>query len=529
MIESALNLASRPAIALPLSLLAIYVVYQVFLKPSGLPDVPIIGAREGDWFPLLQAKIRNTLDVKAALNSSYTQYRNRPAILPLLDGGNCVMLPRSDTKFASEQPTNVLSMHAAAEANLLTDYTTMDPSLTHDPIHLDLVTGALTKEIGNLVPDIADEIEYCFNKHLGSDAAWREVCVYETLQRILSGVTNRVFVSLPLCRNEELLKTGVAFAQDIPFSSLLLKAFPSFIRPVVAPLVTLPNRIHTRKFESILAPEIKARLEKYDAREQDVDGPSKNSKHEHNDFLQWLITQSKEIGNPKNWQTGALAQRVLLLNFAAIHTSTFAITHALLDIASSPPELISELREEVQSVLQSHGNTWSKRGLAQMEKLDSAIRESQRKNSFVAIGIGRIVVAEEGVTFPSGVHVPKGLPIAVPGYSVHQDSEVYPEPKKYQPLRFYNARHNEADDYVKRARNAFPTATTDFLGWGLGRNACPGRFFASNEIKMMIAFILLHYDIDHLSERPRNTWIAQNRVPPMKATLRIRRITGASA
>ncbi|KAM0229976.1 hypothetical protein ACHAP5_011493 [Fusarium lateritium] len=515
----ALNMASRPTIAAPLILLVSYIVYRLFFKPSGLPELPIVGARKSDWFPILQAKIRNTFDVKAALNSAKIQYKGQAVILPLLDGGNIVYLPRSDTKFASEQPVNALSMHESAQKDLQTDYTTMDPSLTHDPIHLELVATTLTKEVGNLIPDLADEIEHCFNQHWGNDEDWKEVCVFETMQQMLSGVTNRAFVGFPLCRNEEILKLGVAFAQDIPLSAAILKPFPSIIKPFVAPLITLPNRIHTRKFEKLLAPAIKSRLEEYDVQEHGDNG----TRPDRNDFLQWSIEQAKEKGNPKNWKPSAIAQRILLLNFAAIHTTTFAATHALLDIASSSPELITELRHEIESVLQQHGNKWNKRAVAQLEKIDSAIRESQRKNSIVAIGVLREVVAKDGVTFPSGTHVPKGLRIGVPGYSVHQDSEVYTDPNTYVPLRFYDARQNETDEYVKSARNALPTATKDFLAWGLGRNACPGRFFASNEIKMMIAYALLNYDIGHLAERPRNTWIAQNRIPPMKATLKIRK------
>ncbi|KAF9779922.1 hypothetical protein IL306_001092 [Fusarium sp. DS 682] len=416
----------------------------------------------------------------------------------------------------SEQPVNMLSMHESAQEDLQTDYTTMDPSLTRDPIHLELIGSTLTKEIGNLIPDLADEIEHCVNKYLGNSNDWTEVCVMETAQKMLSGITNRAFLGFPLCRNEEMLKLGIAFAQDIPVSSMMMKFFPRFIKPLVAPLITWSNRIHTRQFEKILEPEIKARLEEYDMQEDD-------DKSDRNDFLQWSIEQAKDIGNPKNWQVSALAQRILLLNFASIHTTTFAVTHTLLDIAASSPNLILELRDEIESVLGQHNNNWNKRAVAQLEKLDSAIRESQRKNSLVIVGVLRTVVAEKGVTFPSGTHVPKGLRIAVPGYSVLQDSEIYPEPKAYKPLRFYESRQNDADEYVKSARNALPTATQHFLAWGLGRNACPGRFFASNEIKMLIAYILLNYDIEHLPERPRNTWIAQNRIPPMKATLRIRK------
>jgi cytochrome P450 len=517
--------APRPAISGPLLLIVAWVVYQLFFKPSALPDVPIIGARQGDWSPMWQAKIRNFLDIKSALNSSYAQYPNQAAILPVLDAGNLVLLPRSDTTFVSDQPESVLNMHDQAQDNLQTDYTTMDPSLTHEPLHLNLIVSTMTKEIANLVPDLAEEIEYCFEHHLGNDPEWREVVIYGAMQQVLSGVTNRALVGYPLCRNQKVLDMGVAFAQDIPLSSTLLRCVPSFAKPLVAPLITLPNRIHTRKFERLLAPEIEDRLQQIGLRPGPGKGSSseKNDGRRRNDFLQWSIDQAKAIGNPKNWQPSALAQRALLLNFAAIHTSTFAMTHVVLDLASSPAEVIVELRREAADMLKEHGGRWTKRGLAQLEKLDSAIRESQRKNSFVGLGIMRKVVAEEGVTFPSGVYVRKGNSVCVPGYSVFQDSTVYKDPKLYKPFRFYEARVNETDGYVKSARNAFPTASPEFLGWGLGRNACPGRFFASNEIKMMLAYLLLNYDIEPLESRPRNVWIGMNRIPPMKATIRIRR------
>ncbi|KAL3595806.1 hypothetical protein FPOAC2_10174 [Fusarium poae] len=522
MIQAATDFLSRPAIAGPLIVFLAYTIYQLFLKPSNLPDLPIIGARKGDWFPLFQARIRNSLDVKAVLNSSYAQYKNQATILPLLDGGNVIFLPRSDTKFASEQPTDELSMHKSVEHDLQTDWTTMDPSLTHDPIHLDLVLTRLTKEVGNLIPHLADELEHVVGKHWGTSSDWTEICIFEKTQQITSAMSNRAFVGFPLCRNEEMLDMGIAFAQDIPISSMLLKPFPNFLKPLVAPIIALPNRIHNKKFERILKPEIQARLAEYDAQATESEKPPKSNR---NDYLQWLIEQAKDIGNPKNWKVSALSERVLLLNFASIHTTTFSVTHALLDIAASPPELITELRDEIRSVLRQHDGQWNKRAVAQLEKLDSAIRESQRKNSIVSVAVSRTVVAEKGVTFPSGTHVAKGHRIAVPGYSVLQDSEIYPEPKTFKPLRFYDARKDEKDGYVKSARNALPTTSKDFLAWGLGRNACPGRFFASNEIKMMLAYMLLNYDIEHLEKRPRNTWIVQNRIPPMKATLKIRRVS----
>jgi cytochrome P450 len=36
-----------------------------------------------------------------------------------------------------------------------------------------------------------------------------------------------------------------------------------------------------------------------------------------------------------------------------------------------------------------------------------------------------------------------------------------------------------------------------YFQFGYGRHACPGRFFAANEIKMMVANFVLAYDMRH--------------------------------
>ncbi|KAF7352017.1 hypothetical protein MVEN_01163900 [Mycena venus] len=46
-----------------------------------------------------------------------------------------------------------------------------------------------------------------------------------------------------------------------------------------------------------------------------------------------------------------------------------------------------------------------------------------------------------------------------------------------------------------------------YLSFGLGRHACPGRFFAVNELKLMLAHILENYDLKlDGPTRPPNEW-----------------------
>lgn len=38
------------------------------------------------------------------------------------------------------------------------------------------------------------------------------------------------------------------------------------------------------------------------------------------------------------------------------------------------------------------------------------------------------------------------------------------------------------------------TVTPDFIAFGFGTHACPGRFFAAHEAKLMMCHLLLKYD-----------------------------------
>ncbi|KAF8964278.1 cytochrome P450 [Flammula alnicola] len=48
----------------------------------------------------------------------------------------------------------------------------------------------------------------------------------------------------------------------------------------------------------------------------------------------------------------------------------------------------------------------------------------------------------------------------------------------------------------------------NYVTFGTGRHACPGRFFAVNELKAMLAHVLLTYDVKLPDDgpRPENVW-----------------------
>ncbi|CAJ2508256.1 Uu.00g094420.m01.CDS01 [Anthostomella pinea] len=529
-----LDVLTRPAVLAPALLVAGYVLYQL-LRPSRLPQLPIIGAKPGEWFPLTRARWRNAKDMKTAVEVAYSQYRDQACIMPIAGAADHVMLPPRELQWLVDQPDLDISMHDQIMYTLQLDHTLTDPELGRNPVHVSLVSGLLTRETGNLVPELIDEIEHVVDELWGLDGSFRTICVYDTLKRIIGQATNRVFVGLPLCRDAALLEAGMAFAQDVPLTSTVLRFIWPPMRPFVAPLLTLPNRIHTNQFYKIMRPEVLRRLADYDARQRtgtDATGAEKKALPS-NDFLQWSVNQAHASGDPYMSKPDTLAGRILLLNFASIHTSSFAITHAILDLASSRQEYIDELRDEITTVLAEHGGEWNKRALAAMPKLDSVFRESQRVNSFVTLASIRSVVKPEGVTTPSGLKIPKGLMVCAPSYPVFHDPELYPDPHVFKPFRFAEKRIVPAEanangdapssSYVQRARQAFASTSPEYTAFGHGRHACPGRFFASSELKLMLAYLVTNYDFEIQERRAENLWFGMNRIPPMAANIRIRR------
>ncbi|KAM0808340.1 putative Cytochrome P450 [Seiridium cardinale] len=513
----------RPAVLAPSLFVVGWLIYQL-LRPSKLPQLPVVGARPGEWFSLFRARWRNARDMRDATLVAYKQYRNRTCIMPIAGGNDNVVLPVHEFQWLIDQPDSVLSMHASTTADLQLKHTIVDPQwVIENPVHHHLISTTLTRETGNLIPSLHDELRHSLDELWGKDTLeYKEIVVWEVMQRVIGQVTNRVFVGLPMCRDVELLKTGISCAQDIPLTATLLRFVWEPLRPLVGLVITLPSRIHTNRFYRILKPEIERRLKTYDA--QHVDPEAKASSQEPNDFLQWSIHQAKASGDPYMWKPFTLAGRIMLLNFASIHTSSFAITHVLLDLACSNPEYIDELREEIQEVLAAHNGQWNKRALAAMSKLDSTMRESQRLNSFVTLATSRTVVAPNGIKTPSGIHVPRGARVCAQSYPVFHDPDLYSHPYEFRPFRFAEKRTSGGEGtYIEKARQAWATTSTEYTAFGHGRHACPGRFFASSELKLMLAYILMNFDFEMQEKRPDNVWFGMNRMPPMKATLRIKR------
>lgn len=104
----------------------------------------------------------------------------------------------------------------------------------------------------------------------------------------------------------------------------------------------------------------------------------------------------------------------------------------------------------------------------------------------------------KNISLTNGMHIPKNSVVEINWNGIARDEEHYPDPDKFDALRFYNPRiDKEYNPSAKGMDGAaqFTNVSTTHLTWNYGRRACPGRFFASNVIKLIFAELLLNYEI----------------------------------
>jgi cytochrome P450 len=98
-------------------------------------------------------------------------------------------------------------------------------------------------------------------------------------------------------------------------------------------------------------------------------------------------------------------------------------------------------------------------------------------------------VAQETVTLTDGTVIPKGAGLGIP-ITAMTDEKFHKDPLTFDGHRFYNLRQQPGNE----TKYQFVTTSNEHISFGHGKHACPGRFFASNEIKIALVQMLTTYD-----------------------------------
>ncbi|KAF9566781.1 cytochrome P450 [Agrocybe pediades] len=375
---------------------------------------------------------------------------------------------------------------------------TMDEHQLSTPYQARVLRTDVNRAIPSYVPEILDESMLAMDETF-KDSDSNGLVVFDTMTHLIARISNRVIFGQELCRNEHFLHVVVKFAETIALIAPFIHWSPSFLRPLV--YFILSSIFGGKKAPlRYVVPFLQRRIHELQT------GEAKSN------LVSDYIVQS---AMPQESVTG-IAVRLLNIEFGSIHTSSIFITQTLFEIALLSKEDIESMRSEIREALDSEGG-WTKPALDKFYMVDSALREIGRCYGLMHFALPR--VALETCDLGDGTYVPANSKVAIDMKAIHFDPQIYPDPHKCDLFRFSNLRVKEG---VDSSKYGFTTVDSHYLPFGAGRHACAGRQFASMELKIMLAHIILHYDVSYpgpITQRPENIIFNGAIVPDPKARL----------
>ncbi|KAF5871451.1 putative cytochrome p450 monooxygenase protein [Botrytis fragariae] len=509
--------------ALALVILA-YFIKTILSRPQKL-DFPIVGKP-------------GSINWQEALLEGSVKYPNTPFILP--SDPPMVVLPHCTNDEVRLLPEEKVSFHKEIERIFLTAHTKFGRNA---PAVVKTVKTDLTRHVASTAGPLQDELHFALDTEFGPCESWTKVVLLQKVLRIVALISGRVFVGRPLSRNEEWLQTSINYTTDCIKAKNAAVKWSAWTRYLVAPFLPEIKKVqsHTNKAAELLKPLIDGCIRRF----RDGKGLGGESGDEFEDdqgaFVSWMMkhTSPELRENPYS-----LAVNQLTLSFASIHTTSSAICHILLDLASHP-EFIAPLREEIEQVIAEDGfevdgsgkECLKKQSLTKLKKLDSLLKESQRLSPPSMTASLRVTTAP--LHLSTGHTIPKGTSVVYDSHAVNlagpnvsslpHDPSTMPKldpPNVFSPFRFSSLRETPGNE----SKYQYVTTSKDSMNFGHGNHACPGRFFAGVELKVVMVELLRNWDFRNIGdtemkggERPGNIVLGNLIHPNPAAQLEFKR------
>jgi len=228
------------------------------------------------------------------------------------------------------------------------------------------------------------------------------------------------------------------------------------------------------------------------------------------DFFQTMIATRYPDGRAVADET--IRHLILLLVWAGHETTAGQVSWALADLLQNPGYL-AVIRQELATVIAGgDGSNLGWQQAAAMEKMDLALRETERLHpvAFILSRKASQNIERDGHTIRKGDFV-----LLAPSVS-HRMADTFHNPDRFDPERF-----NPANPDARIESNSL-------IGFGGGVHRCAGVNFARMEMKVLLAILIQHYDMELLDDvRPiagaGTYWPAQ----PCRVRYRKRTLTEA--
>ncbi|KAJ5618090.1 cytochrome P450 [Penicillium hordei] len=506
MIELLLDLTS-----LQQGIIAVIAVLLFLVLTNRLTTWEYIVPKEVQWidrpqerFGYLRAKARSFFVMKENIMQAYLECnkKGRAAALAIAFGRPQIILPPKYIRWIIDQPESVLSMdpihnefHAFVQDGLVGDHTVQE-----------VLRKELTQNLGRMTADINDEIVDALNAIWGNSPEWKMIPLKDSTRTIVARITNRLFVGKEICRNEDYIRDAVALGMAVMPETVFQDLVPRPLKGPLSLVVKWINHYYMAGFNRHLQPIVRERVQAVRQMEETVEKKGEESEENPeqkpsslpNDFLTWIVQRAVRRGeSPADIEQRVIA-RVGMANLASIETTTNTMSKCLADITTlgEAQGYRALVTAEAQKVLCDCQNLPVKKDIEKLVHIENALKESLRL-AVVFPGLIRQVTSPTGATLEDGLHLPCGARISVAAYAIHRDDNVWPDATTYNPARYESPQAPTDQTTAKVPSSHLPMsrASESFLSFGLGKRACPGRFFVTDELKLLFAHMFTKYEI----------------------------------
>ncbi|KAK0625689.1 Cytochrome P450 monooxygenase trt6 [Lasiodiplodia hormozganensis] len=398
--------------------------------------------------------------------------------------GPLIILPAGFAEEIRNDPR--LSFTGVIEQNFFPHYSGLEifsPIGPGNDILQEVVRKHLTLSLDTLTPALSDEMAVATAALLTPNAGaegnnkWQALKFFHVAPELTARVSSRAFLGAPLCRDPTWLSISVKYTIDSFFAVRALRVVPPVLRPIAHRF--LPEmrvvRDEVKAAKQVVGAEVELR------RRARFEAEMRGEEVKSDDAIAWF----DEVAGEREYD---IVREQMMLSVAAIHTTSVTLIALLYDLAENP-EWIERVREEVVAVLREDGG-WRKNTLYKMKLLDSCMKESQRLHTVGALAMNRRV--EQAMTLSDGTYLPKGALLGIPTSTMRTPGGRWGgDAARFVGDRFLKLREESGGS---GNRFQFVSTSADHMGFGYGRQACPGRFFAATQIKVTIIHLLLHFD-----------------------------------
>ncbi|CAG8497921.1 2263_t:CDS:10 [Scutellospora calospora] len=300
----------------------------------------------------------------------------------------------------------------------------------------------------------------------------------KTLSDIIAIPIANIIVGEDCCNYEDILETFKTLTHSV-MKIFFVPPILSFIHPWLhKQFVTIPLRFgwnpisnHRKLIISRIKPIIEKRL--YDKKRLG------DAWIAPLDALQCYLDDPETTPDldPNNVNYNYIADAIGHFIVAAMATTSDSATQ-------NKQQYWQELYQEAQNINNQYdGNELTSNDIARMVKLDNFVKESLRL-SIGVVGLPHKCISKSYYTFANEYQVPSDRIVILNFSDTNNDEEL----QGPNPTEFNAYRHLERNSPASKLER-------NFLTFGGGKHACPGRFLAVDGIKVFLHKVILKYDI----------------------------------